>query len=478
MKKRLLLGALALIGTLVLAAAIFIATFNVDRYRPQLVHQLENTLGRPVQLDRLALGWRGGLAIELRGLAIADELQAGEPMLEIESASAIMRLVPLLRRELEVASVVLMRPKIHVHRDAQGHINLLGLAVAASPAAGGTPSPAGKVPARSAASPAAATGQRAVVGDRSFVLRVGTVRITDGAVHWTDQSATSPADVWLKRLDVQIHHIVQGQPMDLDARGALASDTPNVRLHARLTLPRGSTTQTGPGAFGSVERMSLTVERLPLDRLLAAPRPGMPQLEGTFTAELEGSVASLDPARLTQAVTGHSHLKLTDMRVTNFNVLREVFGRFSMLPGLVETLEARLPPEYQAKLAAHETVFSPVELTVRVEDGAIQWENLQLRSDTFRLTGAGRVGFDGSLAMRATLAIDPTLSTALIKSVTELQTLTNTSGELELPVTVQGVPGHFAVLPDLHYVASKLLASKAEELLSRVLRKALEGKEP
>ncbi|MBI3320125.1 MAG: AsmA family protein, partial [Candidatus Omnitrophica bacterium] len=87
--------------------AIFIATFDVDRYRPMVISRLEAALGRPVRLERLALGWHGGLAVELRRFAIdAETTGQGEPLASVERATATIHLLPLLKKQVQVASVV------------------------------------------------------------------------------------------------------------------------------------------------------------------------------------------------------------------------------------------------------------------------------------------------------------------------------------------------------------------------------------
>ena len=75
------------------------------------------------------------------------------------------------------------------------------------------------------------------------------------------------------------------------------------------------------------------------------------------------------------------------------------------------------------------------------------------------------------------LRIDPELSAAVIRSVQELQPLTDAQGRMELPVVMQGrLPG-VTVLPDVQYVASRVVATKAQELLGGLLQRALERRD-
>jgi hypothetical protein len=86
-----------------------------------------------------------------------------------------------------------------------------------------------------------------------------------------------------------------------------------------------------------------------------------------------------------------------------------------------------------------------------------------------RLSGAGRVGLDGTIDLPARLQIDAVLSEAIIASVKELQALTDDQGRVMLPLAIRGRAPQIAVLPDLRYVASRVVATKATEFLGELL---------
>jgi uncharacterized protein YhdP len=450
--KRGLRVPLLVVLLLVLGVGVFIATFDADRYRPLLVSRLQEAVGRPVTLERLSLGWRNGIAVQLHRLAIADEgPRAAEPLLQVDSASALVRLWPLVRKEIQVASVTLSRPRVHLVRDAQGRINLLGLIAVASPAAGAAPQTAG--------------------GPSPGSFNIGSFRLDDGTLRWTDLSASPPTEVWMDEVVLLVRNIAPGEPMDIDLKAALGAKRQNLALSGRLTLPEG-------GQAGSLEQGRLTIEGLALQQVLPPRQPGAPQLQGTLGIAVEGTAPTLEAARVRETVTAGGRLTLTDARVANLNVLRAIFEKMSMIPGLLQRLEARLPEGYQAKLAAPDTVLSPIDVPLRVEAGALQLDDLRVRSDTFELSGTGRVGLSGAMEIRAAVRIDPQLSAALISSVNELQALADAGGQLEIPLTVQGQAPHVAVLPDLSYLASRLVATTVQDLLGNVLQKAIEKTAP
>ncbi|MBI3320002.1 MAG: AsmA family protein [Candidatus Omnitrophica bacterium] len=568
--------------------AIFVTTFDVDRYRPMVVSQLKTVLGRPVRLERLALGWHGGLAVELRRFVIdAETTGQGEPLASVERATATIRLLPLLKKQVQVASVIISHPRVHVARDAQGRINLVDLATppVARPE-GSTNPPSADAPGGGVAamgSPVAASGQTASVGGSPVEFTVDALRVEDGELHWTDAMGVAPVELRVKQVDVSVKNFSLTRPVEFQIRLAVFSDEQNLRLSGRLELP----TKNHAGALEAVRlesdlsrlkpaqiiqalpalrelglqeglagQLVATVERLPLDpnrldlldgqlRLtkgrvalarVASPfeeltveavakagrvevkrlftkvahgtitataaaehlttqphttfqaqmdqlalvafvppvKPQDPQLRGRLSLTLQGAAEGVAWPQISRTLTGAGNLKLDDGVIANLNILRAVFEKLSVIPGLMQRLEARLPQGYQAKFAAKDTVLSPIDTSLKLEAGALRFDDLRIRTDTFQLLTIGRMGLDGAIALRAQLAIEPVLSGAIIKSVAELQALANQRGEMEIPLVIQGQAPRVAVLPDLNYVASKVVVTKAQDLLGNFLQKALE----
>ena len=378
---------------IVVALAIAIATFDADRFRPLVISRLQEALGRPVQLERIALGWQGGIAIQLHGVAIEQQTAAPPgPLVRADSVSALVRLMPLLHRRLEISSL----------------------------------------------------------------------RVEQGVVRWHDAAMSPPIAVAITALEVTVKNVSFEAPMDIEANGAIASDAPNVHLRGRLSLPRA-------GHAGSIDQVALTVEHLPLEQLLPPTGPWEPQLRGRLQVALEGRVPTLEPTALTRSVSGRGRLALTEPVIVNLNVLRAALGQLSMIPGLVPMLEERLPPEYQEQLAAKDTVLSVIEISVQLEEGWLRFDDLRVSSETFQLIGAGRVGLDGTVLVRAILQVNPTLSAAIISRVHQLRALANLQGAIELPVTVEGRAPRVAVLPDLNAIAPKLVVTTAVDILGGLI---------
>lgn len=173
----------------------------------------------------------------------------------------------------------------------------------------------------------------------------------------------------------------------------------------------------------------------------------------------------------TAPLEGEFLLRTKNIRLPNVNLLREAFDRMTVIPGLTESLLARLPPEFVQKLTEKDTLFRPMEFHLTLENGAVLFQNFRVATDSFELVASGRAGLDGSLAFPAQIFIQQDLSKALIQSVDELRLFTDDQWRIVLPVRVGGTLQKPSVSPDLQVVAEKLFSAKAQDLVGQLLNK-------
>ena len=555
--KKVLIVLLIFLIVAGIGLAYFLSHFDADRYRPLIAGKLESAIGSPVRLDHISLTWAGGIALDLKGLAILSRQHPeAEPALELEEASALIRLLPLLRREFQIGTITLKRPQVHLSQDPEGKFRVAGI----------------EPPSRKAG-----RGRETALGTLPFFI--DAVKIERGLIHYTDNTQHPPAHLNVQNLDLSLQNVSLIQPIEVKAKFDLFSDHQNLDLSGRFKLPMpragsGSLEKvrlktdlgdlnvaqaadsipllrsTGleklggkllveieslkldkngvssaeaharlsdglaslekfPGgvqdlqfeavaratrlqviqisarlaegsvaATGALENFKnplisfdVKMNHLALEKLLPPPQiPTDPELHGDFSATLQGTAQGKSAQEISQTLSGQARLLLKNGVVRNLNVLQEVFGRLSVLPGLVANLQRRLPPSYQAKFEEPDTAFGPIDLPVAMERGMFTFENLNLATDTFELNGKGSARAEGPLMAQAVIRIDPDLSAAIVGIVNELRYLADSQGRLEIPVRIQGTFQRPLILPDLPYVASRLAVTKTEEFLGGLLR--------
>ncbi len=549
MKKILLI----LLVFFILAAAaltVFALTFDADRYRPLIVNKIEESTGFTVALDRISLGWEGGLGLKLRQMAFYLDSKKQIKLGQFDSLSVLVDLMPLLNRRLEVGSIVIKNPDIQLVRAPDG--KLKGFEKFAK-----------------------GSGRKANAGEKvSGAILLSAIRraeIENGRLSLLDQSGGYVTNTTVEQLDLTVKDFSLAGDVAFNARAAFASSKQNIQVSGRLRAQpfeikhaefetdlgqarieelfkmfpsfQSSGLQKAQGRLSGVVdglktesgviwekgeinltngrlqlaetpslenlelRAALSFNRIDLrqfsgnlgegdfsltgkvDQIISLPLaafkgtirnlnlsqllPSSGQREAGFGGKLglvfEGTAAGKNEDALSKTLGGQGQLDLENGVIQNLNVLREVFNRLSMIPGLVQRLQQRLPAAYQEKLQARDTYLQPVQLPFTVNQGVLYFNNLNVAADSFALAGGQGSISPQLIRVQAVLLIDAELSSALVRSVAELSYLQDREGRLSIPVNIQGPPGHISALPDLQFVASKLAVSKTQEMLSQFL---------
>ncbi len=449
------------------AVGIFLATFNADLYRPLVVGKLQEALGVPVKLEKISLGWRGGVVLSLKKLSVypepkgiyTDLNQRGKPSLQIGEISLLVRPIPLLKKKLEIASVALIQPRVRLSRGVGGAFQMEGIPFPPEkkpPSEQTTPPSSQTVPSGTPSLPSRPPAS----SPEAMALSIDRIEVEQGVIQISDSGLKPPAQWTMDRVFLQ---------------AGLKEDQVDLKS---FSAQIGEGKVTGSGKAENLKsqakiQFKITAQKLPIQSLLPVPEGG-PHLTGELSGSFQGTAQGQTPEILSHSVSGDGKIQVSRPVLVNLNVLQEVFKQISIIPGLVETLQSRLPESYREKLTAQDTVFESIDLSMKVGQGALLFENLRLVSDTFSLTGTGRLGMDSSLSAQLQLKISPELSAAIVQSVKEFHSLAGSDGRIGFPVKIEGILPRVTVGPDLSYLTSHLVVNKVGDLLGNLLEKALE----
>ncbi len=157
----------ALIGGL-----IFLKSFDIGKYKPQIIQAASRSLGRPVDFNEidLAVSLKKGIRLRVTDLSVAENPDFGkEPFIAVKEVEAGVDIVPfVLSRRISVPNIVLRSPRIAVIRNRDGSLNVQTI--------GKTPVP--EAAPGTAASPSSAAALPAVFID-SFRIEDAQIILTD-----------------------------------------------------------------------------------------------------------------------------------------------------------------------------------------------------------------------------------------------------------------------------------------------------------
>lgn len=123
-RRKLIWIAVSLVILLVLAGLILPYLLSVDNYREEIVRKIEEATGRPVTIGKLRARFLPHLGFSVEGFRLGNP--ESFPQGDFVTAEAIhgtLAFWPLLRGELRLTSVEMIRPSVQLLEDASGKNN-------------------------------------------------------------------------------------------------------------------------------------------------------------------------------------------------------------------------------------------------------------------------------------------------------------------------------------------------------------------
>ncbi|MBV6632965.1 MAG: AsmA family protein [Alphaproteobacteria bacterium] len=123
--KKLFIGLLVVVVLIVGGVAAFVATFDVERYRPEIETQATNAIGRKVELaGPMSITFWPSLAITIRDVTIANpSWTEAKHLLRAGSIDLSIAIMPLLQRQIEIERVFLDDIDLALEETANGEQN-------------------------------------------------------------------------------------------------------------------------------------------------------------------------------------------------------------------------------------------------------------------------------------------------------------------------------------------------------------------
>lgn len=237
--RKLGIAVLVIVVLVAVAALALPYLIDVNRYRGRIQAELQQRLSRPVSLGDMQLSLLP-LAIRVNNPVIGDDpsFGAGKPFAQADELRVSVQLMPLLRREVEVNSLELKRPRIELIRNRQGVWNFSTLGQAQQPAAPSTEPakpPAGKPSDSQAPAPEHAKQP----------LTLKDLKISDGQVAVTDLQKAQPRTVY-DHIDLRLIDFAPDSPFMVEAAAHLPGEgAQEIRLEGKGgPINRGSPVNT------------------------------------------------------------------------------------------------------------------------------------------------------------------------------------------------------------------------------------------
>ena len=101
--KKLFIAIAVIFIVLVALAALFVLTFDANRYKGALIAKLEESMGKDLAIDNISLSLWHGLGIEAKGIVIKDKDKTwNDPLMKIKSLNISVKIPPLLKKDIQI----------------------------------------------------------------------------------------------------------------------------------------------------------------------------------------------------------------------------------------------------------------------------------------------------------------------------------------------------------------------------------------
>ncbi|RON95417.1 cell envelope biogenesis protein AsmA [Pseudomonas fluorescens] len=384
-----ILGLVLLGLLLIIVAAGFALThlFDPNDYKDEIRQIARDKAHIELTLNG-DIGWSlfPWLGLELHEASVATLVKPAEPFADLQMLGLSVRVLPLLRREVQMSDVRVEGLNLRLNRDKDGHGNWEDI--------GKVPAPAGATPpAATAGQPASETPVAVEKPPQPIRLDIDSLTVNNARVEYNDEKTGKQFSAESIQLSTGPVHDSTNIPVK--ATAFLGTNQPVLRVRTELT--------------GEL-RIERALQRYKFeDMKLSGELAGDPLQGKTMTFAAQGQLL-LDKAANVAEWTGikisaNQLRALGELKANDLDKTPQITGGISIaqfdLAKFVDSIGQKLP-------AMAEGSLSKVELVSRVAatPGSVAFDNINLKLDDSSFSGRIAVEDFAKQSLRAVLKAD------------------------------------------------------------------------
>ncbi len=239
---RMILIVLSVVVVILAAGfSVWIATFDINQYKPRIVQELSSRIGRDVRVGTISLGFsiRQGVSLNVKEVSVSDDpVFSSEDVLAADQIALNVD-VPayLFKKQILISRVEIDHPRIHLVMNADGRINLQELA-------NGPPQEktmAGKGSEKAVFTPSALTPDSNPAQPRPSQesnaplppMLIRWVRITNGSFDLINRASDPALIISLRKINFQSTDLSLDKPFGFRLDCSLWADQTNIHVSGK-----------------------------------------------------------------------------------------------------------------------------------------------------------------------------------------------------------------------------------------------------
>ena len=226
MRKWIIVGAILFAFCAIVVLALLNLNSLINRNKDYFLSQAEQALGRKVSVGDVGVTLWSGVGLTLNNFTMSDDPSfSSRHFVSAEDLQINVKLLPLLRKDLQVKRLILHKPVIQVIRNREGKFNFSTL--------GKERKEKQKQPEKTEKEPS----EKEPKASPAFLIAL--VDVSGGEVHYVDQKAGT--DFRANQIDFKVKDFDLNRPFSAELAAALFSEKQNFKLQAQIG-PIGSHT--------------------------------------------------------------------------------------------------------------------------------------------------------------------------------------------------------------------------------------------
>jgi AsmA protein len=390
--------AVALVVVAVILLVIgFTALMNPNKYRAAIHSELERRLDRKVSLGNMHVSLFPP-RFQAENISIADDptFNDFEPFVQAQQLDVSVKLLPLLRKSVQIRSLDLQRPRVELIKNAQGVWNFSTLG--SKPAGGPNTNPPGgpnpSPPSSQSAAPRG--GSNPAATKKKQQLSLNELQIRDGQVAVTDLENRQPRTVY-DHINVALTNFVPDAPFILNASVHFPGEgTQEIRLQGK----GGPLVQNSPAItpfHGSLDLKSIGIADF------------QKFLQTAALSNMDGAISGhTNVASGSGKLSAQGQIRIERLRIRGIDLGYPITADFNVHDDLVSDLlnidkgavKLGQTPLYVSGTVSSKSTPALLNLNVKANDISI--------SEAARLAGAAGVAFPPGTTVKGRVNADIT----------------------------------------------------------------------
>jgi hypothetical protein len=233
----------------IVVVTIFVMTFDINQFKPQIIHETGKTLNRRVNFSSAGLHFslRKGISVQLNDLIVADDplVHEGDFLTAKNISLEVDVLDYVFRKEVNVSSVTLDSVHATVIRQKDGSLNIESIArpsgTAMKDETQGKIEPPVLLPA----------------------ILVSSLKMRNCMVSYIDYSTIPATEIDVSDVDIAVSDISFTEPFSFTLDGAVVSGQQNIHVEGMLRVDLATGELTLSQCKGMTDLSDIIVENIP-----------------------------------------------------------------------------------------------------------------------------------------------------------------------------------------------------------------------